>query len=89
MEKRGFAGHWTKSHKWFQLKTTLPCKKRYLMVRLDIPGNDTILIEHVVLDFNGTLALDGILIPGVAERLVELSRLVTIPVITADTNGTA
>lgn len=59
------------------------------MLRIDIPHKKKLMIEHVLLDFNGTIAIDGILIPGVAQRLVELSSLVTIHVITADTNGTA
>jgi soluble P-type ATPase len=59
------------------------------MLCLDIPNKERILVEHVILDFNGTIAIDGKLIPGVAQRLEELSSLVTIHVITADTNGTA
>lgn len=59
------------------------------MVRCDIPEKETLVIEHLILDFNGTLAVDGVLNPGVAERLRDLSSQVTIHVITADTNGTA
>jgi soluble P-type ATPase len=59
------------------------------MLHIDIPHKKKMMIEHVLLDFNGTIAIDGILIPGVAQRLEELSSLVTIHVITADTNGTA
>jgi soluble P-type ATPase len=59
------------------------------MLCLDIPNEERMLIEHVILDFNGTIAIDGKLIPGVAQRIEELSSLVTIHVITADTNGTA
>lgn len=59
------------------------------MLRYDIPHNDTVIIEHVILDFNGTIAIDGVLIAGVAQRLRELSAHVTIHVLTADTNGTA
>lgn len=59
------------------------------MVRYEIPEMETLVIEHLILDFNGTLAIDGALIPGVAERLRDLSSQVTIHVITADTNGTA
>ena len=43
----------------------------------------------LVLDFTGTLSLDGILIPGVAERLEALASSVLISVLTADTFGTA
>ncbi|NOY36875.1 MAG: HAD hydrolase family protein [Chlorobi bacterium] len=38
---------------------------------------------------NGTLTLDGILLPGIAEMLTTLSAELTIHVLTADTFGTA
>ena len=59
------------------------------MVRLDIPGFGRRDIEHLVLDFNGTLAEDGGLVEGVAERLRTLSRDLAVVVITADTFGRA
>ncbi len=59
------------------------------MVCFSIPGRGKVTIEHVILDFNGTIAVDGILIPGIVERIEELHSLVTVHVITADTNGTA
>lgn len=64
-------------------------QKGHTMVYFDIPGRGRVPIEHVVLDFNGTIAIDGILIPGVVERIEALHSLVTVHVITADTNGTA
>jgi len=42
-------------------------------------------IEHVLFDYNGTLAIDGELIPGVVDLLKSLSQQVSIHVITADT----
>ena len=36
------------------------------MIRIDVPGREIIEIEHVVLDYNGTIALDGQLIEGAA-----------------------
>jgi soluble P-type ATPase len=59
------------------------------MLSLDIPGQDRVTIEHLILDFNGTIAVDGRLIAGVAQKLEELHPLITIHVITADTNETA
>jgi len=44
---------------------------------------------RLVLDFTGTLSLDGALIPGVAGRLEKLSEDLRITVLTADTFGTA
>lgn len=59
------------------------------MIVLNIPGAREFKIEHVVCDYNGTLALDGELLPGVAELIRELSAEVQIHVITADTFGIA
>lgn len=56
------------------------------MLELDIPGRGKFQFEHLVLDFNGTIAIDGILIPGVMERLNNLSNYVNIHILTADTN---
>lgn len=57
------------------------------MLTYSIPGRERLEIQHLVLDFNGTIAEDGKLIPGVKERLMQLSKEVSIHVITADTNG--
>jgi len=55
------------------------------MLQIDIPGYKILQIEHVVCDYNGTLAIDGQLIPGIRKKLQLLSKQVTIHVITADT----
>ena len=55
---------------------------------LHLPGEPR-EFHHLVLDFTGTLSLDGALIPGVGERLQALSKELTIIVLTADTFGTA
>jgi soluble P-type ATPase len=57
------------------------------MLALNIPGTGRFNFHHLVLDFNGTIAFGGELIPGVAERVKLLSEDVEIHVITADTNG--
>jgi P-type E1-E2 ATPase len=44
-------------------------------------------LEHLVLDVNGTLALDGKLIDGVALYLSRLGKQLEIHLITADTHG--
>lgn len=44
-------------------------------------------MKHIVLDFNGTMACDGILIPGVEERLNKLAEQVDVHIMTADTFG--
>jgi P-type E1-E2 ATPase len=58
-----------------------------MMIKIDIPGNKILQLEHLVLDYNGTIAFDGALIDGVKESLAELSQLLTVHVITADTFG--
>ena len=55
------------------------------MICVDVPGGASLRLEHLVLDFNGTLACDGVLLPGVRERLDRLSQTIQIHVVTADT----
>jgi len=59
------------------------------MIEIAVPGYRTFRFEHLVLDHNGTLARDGMLLPGVRERLGALAGCLTIHVLTADTFGTA
>jgi soluble P-type ATPase len=60
------------------------------MIELTIPGfNDHLSLTDLILDFNGTLAIDGKMIDGVKERLVALSKVLTIHVVTGNSNGTA
>jgi P-type E1-E2 ATPase len=58
------------------------------LLELPIPGQDTLRLRHLVLDVNGTLALDGTLLPGVAERLARLRQHLEVHLLTADTHGT-
>lgn len=60
-----------------------------MALRVEIPGRNPVRIEHVVFDFNGTLACRGELFPGVRERLEALGRRCQVHVVTADTFGTA
>jgi soluble P-type ATPase len=59
------------------------------MLMISVPGSTTLAIEHLVLDYNGTLALDGALLTGVMSRLNTLADAVQVHVITADTFGAA
>lgn len=58
-----------------------------LMLQINIPGREKLEFQYLVLDFNGTLALDGFLKQGVPPRLKELSESLKIYVLTADTHG--
>jgi P-type E1-E2 ATPase len=57
------------------------------MIRFDIPGVGDYAIEHLVMDVNGTLAVDGQLIEGVAEKIASLHGQLSIHLLTADTHG--
>ncbi len=58
-------------------------------MKVSIPGYGRLVIEHVVMDFNGTIAVDGILREGVRERIVRPARCCHVHVLTSDTRGTA
>lgn len=58
------------------------------MIRIDIPGRDTLEINAVALDYNGTVARDGELLPQAVQRIRLLTKLVPVYVLTADTYGT-
>ena len=53
-----------------------------------IPGRGTIEIKNVILDYNGTIAIDGKIIKGIKEQINQLSNLICFHIITADTYGT-
>ena len=59
------------------------------MLTINIPGRGELILSHLVLDYNGTIAEDGLIIPGIKVRLEKLSQDLEISVITADTHGTA
>jgi P-type E1-E2 ATPase len=59
------------------------------VLEISIPGRGHYHIEYLILDLNGTIALDGKLIRGVKERISALSTKVQVIVVTADTNKNA
>lgn len=59
------------------------------MIRIEIPGRTTLKIEYLLLDYNGTIAYNGIINSEVAKLLLELKDKLDIWVLTADTYGTA
>lgn len=60
-----------------------------MTLSVTIPGRAALELDHLLLDFTGTLSLDGALLPGVAERLQALAGTLRVTVLTADTFGTA
>ena len=57
------------------------------MIQLDIAGLGRYTLEHLVMDVNGTLAVDGQLIEGVSEKLAILRAELSLHLLTADTHG--
>jgi soluble P-type ATPase len=56
---------------------------------MDIPGYKVLTIDNIVMDFNGTIAIDGIMKASIKQRIIRLAEQYNICVITADTQGTA
>jgi len=59
------------------------------MININIPGWGEIDIENMVIDLNGTLATDGKIPQEVKERIIKLSEITNIYILTSDTYGTA
>ncbi len=57
------------------------------MITIEIPGFETLELKHLVMDYNGTLALDGELFEGLEAVLNRLSEKLQLHIITADTFG--
>ena len=58
-------------------------------MRITIPEYKTLEVDTLFLDFNGTIAVDGIIPAGVRQRLILLAEQFQIYILTADTNGNA
>ena len=59
------------------------------MIEIDVPGYKNLRLKNLVLDYNGTIAVDGELVDGIKESLKSLSEKLDIHVLTADTFGKA
>src|SRR5712692_8324030 len=57
------------------------------MIRIEIPQRGLIELRHAVFDVNGTLAVDGMPIPGVVDRLQALAEQLSLHALTAGTHG--
>jgi soluble P-type ATPase len=58
------------------------------MLQVDIPSRGLLRLEYLVLDLNGTVALNGQLLSGVSARLGQLSGSLDVWLVSADTQGT-
>ena len=59
------------------------------MYSVDIPGFGEVNLDVLVSDFTGTLSVDGVLLPGVEDRLNRISEFMQVQILTADTFGKA
>jgi soluble P-type ATPase len=59
------------------------------VIEFFVPGYRSLSIFHLVMDYNGTLARDGILLEGVRSRMDTLAGQLQLHVVTADTFGLA
>jgi len=57
------------------------------MLEIEIPGYRSLRLSDLILDYNGTIAVDGKITDRVKERLVGLSKSLGIHILTADTFG--
>lgn len=55
---------------------------------IEIPGRNTLELDYLLLDQNGTLSRRGELLPGVKERLDTLSQQLSIHILSGDSFGT-
>lgn len=60
------------------------------MISIKNPGMEPLEIHNLVLDFNGTIATDGHIIPGLQEKIAAIeAQGVQVCCLTADSHGTA
>jgi len=57
------------------------------MQQINIPYYQSLTLQHLILDYNGTIAKDGVLKETVKTLLTKLCARYTVHVITADTFG--
>jgi len=55
---------------------------------LEFPGQETLKLEYLLLDVNGTLTEGGALLEGVGERLGRIRGVLELHLLSADTFGT-
>jgi len=63
--------------------------EKQMDIRVEMPASDPLVLTRLLLDFTGTLSCDGLLLPGVSQRLESLGQNLRVTVLTADTFGSA
>lgn len=59
------------------------------MIKIEIPERGIIELENILIDFNGTIAVDGKVKEDIKNKLKELSELLNVIILTSDSYGTA
>lgn len=59
------------------------------MININVPGRCLYSIENVVFDYNGTIAVNGMISSSIKEKIAILCELANVYVLTADTYGSA
>jgi len=57
------------------------------MIEMNIPGQGIFQIEYLVCDVNGTLAIDGVLLPGISSVMNRIQDRLKVYLITANTHA--
>lgn len=57
------------------------------MIEITIPGRVKMVIENIVFDFNGTLAVDGKVSETIREKIMEINEFLNVFILTADIYG--
>jgi soluble P-type ATPase len=57
------------------------------MIEIVIPGEGIVRLENLVLDLNGTIALDGLIAPKVKATINALSQKLSIFILSSDIRG--
>jgi soluble P-type ATPase len=60
-----------------------------VVIEIDIPRSGIFKIQHIICDFSGTLSVDGVLLPGIKEKLNRLADQLEVHILTSDTHGKA
>lgn len=57
------------------------------MMEIDIPGWRRLILQDLILDVNGVIAMDGKLLPVVHRRIQALKSSLSVQLLSADTHG--
>jgi soluble P-type ATPase len=57
------------------------------MIEMNIPGQGIFQIEYLVCDVNGTLAIDGVLLPGISTVIKKIQDRLKVFLITANSHA--